>query len=120
MNRNEKEGRQMPRYLIKVSYFGKGVPGLLREGGSGRRKASEQAIEALGGHIEAMYYAFGENDAFIIVELPDNISAAAASLIVNASGRVKVTYTQLLTPEEVDKAAEKGREITTAYRAPGL
>ena len=38
----------MARYLIKVSYVGEGVPGLLKEGGSGRRKASEHVIEALG------------------------------------------------------------------------
>jgi uncharacterized protein with GYD domain len=109
----------MSKYLIQVSYVGEGVPGLLKEGGSGRRKASEQVIEALGGSIEAMYYAFGETDAFIIVDLPDNISAVTASLMVNASGRVKVTYTPLFTPEEIDQAAEKGRQIPAAYRAPG-
>ena len=109
----------MAKYLIKVTYVGEGVPGLLKEGGSGRRKASERVIEALGGKIEAMYYAFGETDAFIIVDLPDNVSAATASLMVNATGRVKVTYTPLFTPEEIDKAAEKGRQIRDAYRAPG-
>ena len=109
----------MAKYLIKVSYVGEGVTGLLKEGGSGRRKASERIIEALGGKIDAMYYAFGETDAFIIVDLPDNVSAATASLMVNASGRVKVTYTPLFTPEEIDQAAEKGKKIHDAYRAPG-
>ncbi len=109
----------MPKYLIQVSYVGEGVTGLLKEGGSGRRQASERVIEALGGRVEAMYYAFGETDAFIIVDLPDNVSAVTASLMVNASGRVKVTYTPLFTPEEVDQAAEKGRQIPAAYRAPG-
>ena len=110
----------MPKYLIQASYVGEGLPGLLKEGGTGRRKASEQVIEALGGRVEAMYYAFGETDAFIIVELPDNVSAVACSLMVNASGEVKVSYTPLITPEEVDQAAEKGRQIHAAYRAPGL
>jgi uncharacterized protein with GYD domain len=109
----------MGKYLIKVSYVGEGVTGLLKEGGSGRRKASEKVIEALGGSIEAMYYAFGETDAFIIVDLPDNASAVTASLLVNASGRVKVTYTPLFTSEEIDQAAEKGGQIHAAYRAPG-
>ena len=109
----------MPKYLIQVSYVGEGEAGLLKEGGSRRRKASEHAIEALGGRVEAMYFAFGGIDAFITVDLPDNISAVTASLLVNASGRVKVTYTPLITPEEVDQAAEKGRQISAAYRAPG-
>jgi uncharacterized protein with GYD domain len=109
----------MARYLIKVSYVGEGVPGLLKEGGTGRRKASERIIESLGGNIEAMYYAFGEIDAFIIVDLPDNASAVTASLMVNSSGRVKVTYTPLFTAEEIDQAAEIGRQIHETYRAPG-
>jgi hypothetical protein len=40
-------------------------------------------------------------------------------LLGNASGEVKVTYTPLITPEEVDQAAEKGRQMPDAYRAPG-
>ena len=109
----------MAKYLIKVTYIGEGEPGLLKEGGSKRRKASQHIIEALGGRIESMYYAFGETDAFIIVDLPDNASAVTASLMVNASGRVRVTYTPLFTPQEIDQAAEKGRQIHDAYRAPG-
>jgi uncharacterized protein with GYD domain len=109
----------MPKYLIQASYVGEGVAGLLKEGGSERRKASEQVVEALGGRVEAMYYAFGETDLFSIVDLPDNVSAATCSLLVNASGRVKVSYTPLMTPEEIDQAAERGRQISAAYRAPG-
>jgi len=55
---------------------------------------------------------------FIIVDLPDNVSAVTGSLVTNASGTVKVTYTPLITPEEVDQAAEKGRQISAAYRPP--
>jgi uncharacterized protein with GYD domain len=109
----------MPKYLIQVSYVGEGVAGVLKEGGSARVKASVKAIEALGGRIEAMYFAFGETDAFIIVDMPDNVSAVASSLVGNASGRVKITCTPLITPEEVDQAAEKGRQISAAYRPPG-
>jgi uncharacterized protein with GYD domain len=109
----------MPKYLIQVSYVGEGLTGLLEDGGSGRVKASAKIIEALGGRLEAMYFAFGETDAFIIVDLPDNASAVTCSLVVNASGRVKITYTPLITHEEVDQAAEKGKQLSAAYRAPG-
>jgi uncharacterized protein with GYD domain len=109
----------MPKYLVQASYVGEGVRGLLKEGGSGRVKTSVKAIEALGGKVEAMYFAFGETDCYIIVELPDNVSAVTCSLLVNASGKIKVTYTPLITPEEVDQADEKGRQLSAAYRAPG-
>ncbi len=65
--------------------------------------------------MEAFYYAFGDDDAFVIFDLPENVSATAASLIVNASGAAKVKMTVLLTPEEVDQATKKSVD----YRPPG-
>jgi uncharacterized protein with GYD domain len=38
---------------------------------------------------------------YTIVDLPDNNAAAAVALYVSSSGRVKVTTTPLLTPEEI-------------------
>ena len=109
----------MAKYLIRASYVGEGVVGLLKEGGSSRRDAVARAAEALGGHLESMYYAFGDTDAFVIVDLPGNVSAVAASLVANATGTVKASYTVLITPEEVDEAAAQGRQLAAAYRAPG-
>ena len=65
--------------------------------------------------MEAYYFAFGENDFFIIAETPDNVSAITGSLVANASGTVKVNITVLITPEEVDQAAKK----TMDWRPPG-
>jgi uncharacterized protein with GYD domain len=105
----------MAKYLGKANYVGDGLKGLIKEGGSSRRAAVEKLIESLGGKVEAFYYAFGETDLYIIVELPDNVSAAAVSLTVNAAGAASVTLTPLLTPEEIDAAAKK----TPFYRPPG-
>ena len=109
----------MPKYLIQASYTGEGVTGVLKEGGSKRREAVVQAVQALGGTMEAFYFAFGETDAFIIVDLPDTAAAVAGSLVANAAGTVRATYTPLITPEEIDQGAEKGRQLTAAYRPPG-
>jgi uncharacterized protein with GYD domain len=54
----------------------------------------------LGGTLEAFYYAFGETDAYVIAEAPDNVSMAALALTINASGVAAVKTTVLLTPEE--------------------
>ena len=105
----------MPKYLFQASFVGEGVAGLLKEGGSGRRQAVEQLTKGLGGSVEAFYFAFGEYDVFVIVDLPDNVTTTAAALVVNASGLVKVKTTVLLTPEEVDEATKK----TVDYRPPG-
>ena len=75
-------------------------------------------VERLGGHIESAYYAFGDNDAILIIDLPDNISAAAFSLAVSAEGAVKaIKTTPLLTIEDGIEAMRKG--AGSSYRPPG-
>src|SRR6266852_9053640 len=105
----------MPKYLIEASYTSEGAKGLLKDGGSKRRQAAEQAINSAGGKLEAFYFAFGDHDAFVIVDAPDHATVAAASVAINASGAVRSKTVVLLTPEEIDQAIKKG----TTYRAPG-
>jgi uncharacterized protein with GYD domain len=105
----------MPKYLIKVSYTADGVKGVLKEGGSARKRAAEAAIKSSGATLESMYFAFGEHDVYCIVDGPDNASVAAASMAIGASGLVKAITVPLLTPEEIDQAAKK----TVSYTPPG-
>ena len=105
----------MPKYLFQSSYTEAGLKGLLKEGGSSRREAVERTVKGLGGTLEAFYYAFGDTDVFLIVDLPDNVSATAAALTANAAGTAKVKTTVLITPEEIDQATKKSVE----YRPPG-
>ena len=105
----------MPKYLIQANYTEKGLGGLIKEGGSKRRKAVTQALKAVGGILEAFYYAFGEYDVCAIADIPDNVSSTAFSIVINAAGGAKVKTTVLITPEEVDQAVKK----SVAYRPPG-
>ena len=105
----------MGRYLFQGTYSREGAAGLLREGGAKRRAAVEGLVKSLGGRLEAFYYGFGETDLFIIVELPDHVAAASASLIVVASGAGSWRTTVLLSADEMDGVSKSG----AAYRAPG-
>ncbi len=105
----------MAKYLYRACYVGKGVEGLMKEGGSKRREAAAKAMESVGGKLESFYYAFGEDDVLGVCDMPDVPSAVAASLIINASGAVTLKLTPLITPEEVDAAAKKH----ASYRPPG-
>lgn len=105
----------MPKYLVHANYVGEGIKGLMKGGGTSRRDAVAKLAESVGGKMEAIYYAFGESDVYVIVDLPDNEAAMAVSLITNASGAVTVRTTVLLTPEQVDEAVKR----TPAYRPPG-
>jgi uncharacterized protein with GYD domain len=104
----------MGRYLIQASYPREGIQGVLKEGGCGRRDAIGKLLADLGGSLESFYFAFGETDAYVTVEVPDNITAAAIGMTVAASGAVSTNTVVLLTPEEIDAATKK----SIAYRAP--
>ena len=105
----------MAKFLIKASYSPEGVKGVLATGGTSRKQAVERAINNLGGKMECFYFAFGESDAFIIVEAADAVSAAALSMNVNASGLATTSAILLLDPEDIDKAVKIGVD----YRGPG-
>ena len=105
----------MPKYLVVGNYSPEGTKGVLKEGGSGRRKAVEDALRSMGGKVEAMYYALGDPDVYVIYDAPDNVTAAALAMGVGSTGLVSVKTTVLMTIEEIDQAAKK----TVSYRAPG-
>jgi uncharacterized protein with GYD domain len=105
----------MPKFLLEASYTLEGVKGVQSAGGTSRRDAVAQVAESVGGRLESFHFAFGERDAYVIVDLPDNESAAAVAITVNATGGATVRTLVLLTPEEVDAAAKR----TVDYRPPG-
>ena len=106
----------MPKYLIQASYTAEGLKGLQKDKASGRRAAVAKAVEAAGGKIEGFYYAFGDYDVVVILDLPDNVSAARLGVTVSATGLVHTRTTPLLTVEETDQALQ---ESLSAYRGPG-
>jgi len=105
----------MPKYLSLGSYTVDGIQGVLKDGGTGRRKAVQSAIEAMGGTMEAYYFAFGEHDVVVISDVPDNVTAAALAMGIGSTGTVRLKTTVLITPEELDEATKK----TVAFRAAG-
>ena len=105
----------MPRYLIQAGYTSEGAKGLLSGGGTARRDAIESLMASVGGKLEAFYFAFGEDDAVLIVEAPSNADVAAVALSAAAAGSVSIKTTVLLTPEEIDEAAKK----SVSYAPPG-
>jgi uncharacterized protein with GYD domain len=72
-------------------------------------------VEKLGGTVETFDFAFGEDDVFTICDLPDNVTAASIGLTVGASGLTAVRTVVLLTPEEIDAAAQQHPD----YHGPG-
>ena len=105
----------MAKFLVRASYTDEGAKGVQSAGGTSRRDAVAELAEGLGGSLESFYFAFGETDAYVVLDLPDNRSAAAASIAVNASGGATSEVIVLLTPEDIDAAAK----LSVDYRPPG-
>ena len=106
----------MAKYMVRGKFLAPdGVRGLIDDGGAVRQEAVKKLIEGVGGTLEVFYFAFGQTDAFAICDCPNDVSAAAISLAVNASGLASVDLVQLLTPAELDTATK----MLPAYDAPG-
>lgn len=105
----------MPKYLLEVSYTLDGVRGVAAQGGSARKAAAQAAAKSVGGKVDSFYFAFGKTDVFVIADLPDNTAAAALALAVTAAGGATARTVVLVTPDEMDAAAQK----TVKYTPPG-
>lgn len=107
----------MPHYLLQVAYTPEGWAAQIKNP-QNRIEAVRPAIERLGGKIECAYLAFGEYDIVVVLEMPDNVSAAAFSIAAAARGAVKAIKTApLMTLEEGIEAMRKAGPA--GYRPPG-
>jgi uncharacterized protein with GYD domain len=105
----------MANYLVIASYTSEGTRGLLEKGGTARAESVKRAVEGLGGKVQSFYFAFGDDDVYVHVEVPDNTAAAALGLTVSSTGLVSARTVVLLTPAEIDEAAQR----QVAYTPPG-
>ncbi len=105
----------MAKYLVIATYTAEGMRGVLDKGGSARSKAVEKSVGSLGGKVESFYFGFGEDDVYVVADLPDHVAAAALAMNVAASGLLRTRTVPLLAPEEIDRAAQ----TQVSYQPPG-
>ena len=105
----------MAKFMVVANYTADGLKGLLKEGGTSRRSMIADMAKSAGGSLEAFYFAFGRDDVYAILDLPDNVTAAALALAVSASGLTKCKVIVLLSAEDIDASAK----AKVLYRPPG-
>ena len=105
----------MPRFMFIVNYSPQGAKALMASGGTARRTAVEKAVAGLDGKIESFDFAFGADDAYTLIDLPDGRAAAALALTVSGSGVARVRTVVLMTPEDLDAVAH----LRPDYNPPG-
>jgi uncharacterized protein with GYD domain len=105
----------MPRFLLIADYTAQGAQGLMTAGGSARKTAVEKTVSSLGGRLETFDFAFGGDDLYTVLDMPDTESMAALALTVRGTGAVEVRTIVLLSPEQLDRASQ----LRPDYTAPG-
>ena len=107
----------MARYLIQASYNRQGISDLVQNP-QNRLEAIRPVVERLGGRVVSFDYAFGDYDVVAIMEVPDNVSAAALAMAVGSGGALRdYKTTVLLSMEEAMEAMRKAGDA--GYRPPG-
>ena len=108
----------MPRYLLQAAYTPEAWAAQLKDP-QNRVEIVSQLLHPLGGSFESAYLAFGEYDIVAIMDVPDNVTAAAVSMVVSAGGSVKaIKTTPLMTIDEAIQAMRKGAAAASTYRPP--
>ena len=69
----------MAKYLFEARSTSDGAKGVAGDGGSARHAAIAKMAEGMGGKLGFFYFAFGDVDAYVVVDVPDSVSAAAAA-----------------------------------------
>ena len=107
----------MPNYLVQASYTTEAIAALVKKP-QNRTDVVKKAVEKLGGKLTGLWLSFGEQDVVVIVEMPDNLSAASLALAIAAGGSLKNSKTTpLLTVEEGLAALKKA--ATSGYSPVG-
>jgi uncharacterized protein with GYD domain len=107
----------MAYYMLQAAYTPEAW-GAMVKNPQNRMEAIRPTVEKLGGKIEGAWLAFGEYDVVLICQMPNNVSAAAFSMVGAAGGAVRaVKTTPLMTTEEAMEAMRKAGGVS--YRPPG-
>ena len=106
----------MAYYLIQAAYTTEAWATMVHHPQS-RVEAVRPVVESLGGTFRDGWISFGEYDIVTLLEMPDNVSAAAFALAVSSGGSVKaLKVTPLLTVEEGMEAMR--RAGASGYHPP--
>lgn len=108
----------MAFYLYQMSYTTEAVKAMVAKP-SDREAAATSLIEALGGKLHHLFFAFGGHDVICLIEGPDDTFMAAGAMAVASSGTASSSCTiKLMTAKEAMKAMKLAGKATGAYKPP--
>src|SRR5438094_10576952 len=93
----KQNGGRMPKYLVEGSYTVEGLKGLIKDKASGRAAAIQKAAQSLGGKMDEIYYAFGDNHVILLLDMLDNVTVAALLITFASTCLARVKTPPLLS-----------------------
>ena len=97
----------MATFLVQVSYTPEALSALIAKP-QNRAAVVKKSVENLGGSYIGSWMAFGDYDLVLLVEMPNNVSAAALAIAAAAGGSLKaIKTTPLLTIDQAMSALKK-------------
>ena len=108
----------MSFYLYQLAYSKEAITSMVASP-SNREAAARKLIEALGGKLHHLFFAFGEWDVICLVEGPDDKMMMAGAAAVASTGTVSKSSTvKLMTAADAMAAMTMAGKATGAYKAP--
>ena len=100
----------MALFMYQSTYTAEAVAALIREP-EDRIEAVRPGLEAAGARIVAGGFPFGEHEIVLLIEVPDDITAASLGLVGTSSGAFsQVKITQLLSGQEWVESLRKAQD----------
>jgi len=106
----------MALYLLQVAYTPEAWAAIIANP-EDRVAVVSKAVEKLGGKVESGWLSFGDYDTIVIMQMPDNVGAAAFAIAVAAGGACKAVKTTPLLSREESAAALK-KATASGYKPP--
>ena len=104
----------MPKFLFCGTYTVQGLEELRRSGAGWSRSVVQELVEAAGGTLESLYWAFGHEDLYCVADLPDTVAAGAVTLAVAMRGDLRLRTVVLETTDDVDAALQGASRLGDA------
>ncbi len=107
----------MPYYMTQWKYTNEQLKAMVQKP-QDREAAARKMIEAHGLKLHSFFFAFGGYDGVVIIEGPDNKSAAACLMALGAAGITGLSTTVLLTSQEAQEAMQQAGSVRSDYAPP--
>jgi uncharacterized protein with GYD domain len=77
-----------------------------------REETVRRMLEGSGCTLHKIWYAFGDQDGFALIEAPDNVRAASVAIAISSSGAfTRFETTPVMTQEETLEALRAAAEV---------